>query len=65
MGVVLLLPGVCSALTALWVGPILIVGLFGPMPNADWAGLLFMLVVWAVGLLLGYLGIRLIAQARA
>ena len=65
-GLVLLLPGVCSVITAVMAGPMVVVSIFSGQARDPyfWPVLGMWLVAWGIGLLIGYLGLRLIAGAR-
>ena len=64
VGVVMLLPGLCSVITVLATAPGLVVGIFSG-DSQFWPIMGMWLAVWGICLLIGYLGLRLISHARS
>ena len=66
-GVVLLLPGFCALITILVTAPGVLVRIVsGQVRDPQfWPIMGIWLVLWAICLLIGYLGLRLISRARS
>jgi len=65
LGAILLLPGLCVAITAAVTLPGLLVSMWqGSLPNAHWPLLFMWAVFWAVCLLVSYGGLRLLRRGR-